>query len=336
LGRPPAAEPDTSALVGWVPYRLIWRGSVATLDWCYLGERRFTHPFFEDTVRECLGRADGGPPRRRTSLDVLGAVAAARPSVPPSAFIFHLSRCGSTLVSRMLATLPSAIVISEAEPIDAVLRAEPADRVITAEEREAWLRSTIAVLGHRRQPEERHLFVKFDAWNVLALPLIRRAFPGVPWLFVYRDPVEVLVSHRRQPGRHAVPGVIDLGVEIEPAAASGQAALDAYAARVLARLCTAAADAYRPGEAWLLSYRDLPEAVWTSLPDVLGIELTESDVERMRLVARWHAKQPGEAFRADAAEKQATASQEIRRAAAEIRPAYARLEALRAGQITTS
>ena len=39
-----------------------------------------------------------------------------------------MSRCGSTLVSQMLAALPQNIVISEAAPIDAVVqlnRAQP-------------------------------------------------------------------------------------------------------------------------------------------------------------------------------------------------------------------
>ena len=71
--------------------------------------------------------------------------------------------------------------------------------------------------------------------------------------------------------------------------------------------------------------------MWTSLPDLLGITLSEADIERMRLAARWHAKRPTEAF-APAVEKRATVPEDIRRAAAEIGPAYARLEALRAVQ----
>ena len=40
--------------------------------------------------------------------------AAAEPGIDPTGFIFHLARCGSTLVSQMLAALPEHIVLSEA------------------------------------------------------------------------------------------------------------------------------------------------------------------------------------------------------------------------------
>ena len=65
------------------------------------------------------------------------------------------------------------------------------------EQRIEWLRGVVSALGQPRLGTEKHLFIKFDAWKVLDLPLIRRAFPAVPWIFLYRDPVEVLTS---QPG----------------------------------------------------------------------------------------------------------------------------------------
>ena len=55
----------------------------------------------------------------------------------------------------------------------------------------------------------RDYFVKFDSWNTLDLALIRRAFPDVPWIFLYRDPVEVIVSHMRQRGSQMIPGAFE-------------------------------------------------------------------------------------------------------------------------------
>ena len=44
----------------------------------------------------------------------------------------------------------------------------------------------VAALGQPQHPEERALFLKLDAWHTLELPLLQRAFPGVPWVFLYR------------------------------------------------------------------------------------------------------------------------------------------------------
>jgi hypothetical protein len=331
----PGADLDVNAFDGLWPYRLTWHGATPFLDWAELGDLRFTHPFYDDTISQSFGRPGAWERRRRSTIEMLEAVAAGRPSVPPTAFIFHMSRCGSTLVSRLLATLPTAIVISEAEPIDGVLRSAPRGQPVAVEQRESWLRWLLAVLGRRRHAQEHHLFVKLDAWNALSLPLIRRAFPTVPWLFVYRDPLEVLVSHRRTPGRHMVPGVLDLGLDRSGALVGAGASLDVYGAHVLSAICTAAADACQPGQALLVNYRQLPEAAWTSIPDFLGLSLSEADAERMWRAARWNAKLPDQQFRPDTAEKHAAALETTRTAARVVYPAYERLEALRARQLAS-
>jgi hypothetical protein len=43
----------------------------------------------------------------------------------PAGMIFHLSRCGSTLVSRLLGTLPGVVVVSEPAQLKALLGLAP-------------------------------------------------------------------------------------------------------------------------------------------------------------------------------------------------------------------
>src|SRR6185369_5327085 len=129
--------------------------------------------------------------------------------IAPQGFIFHMSRCGSTLVSRMLGSLPRSIVLSEAGPIDSVLRAGFRAPSLAEAEHVSWLRGMVSALGQRRAPDDNRLFIKFDSWSIVYLGLIERAFPEVPWLFVYRDPVEVMVSQMLRRGAHFVPGVIE-------------------------------------------------------------------------------------------------------------------------------
>src|SRR5207249_1157357 len=129
---------------------------------------------------------------------------ASHPGIDPTAFIFHGSRCGSTLLAQMAEALPRTIVISEAPPVDQILRASA-----PAERRLDWFRALLSVLGQPRRGDERHLFVKFDAWHVFDLPLVQQAFPGVPCVFLYREPSAVMASQMRMPGIQTLPGMLD-------------------------------------------------------------------------------------------------------------------------------
>src|SRR2546430_2644461 len=156
------------------------------------------------------------PPRAVSSTDFARRswpifrcrISCARPPVRPSGFIFHMSRCGSTLLTQMLAALAHNIVISEASPIDAVVRAPHVRPALSDDQHALWLRWMIGALGQPRSGNERHYFIKLDCWHTLALPLFRRAFPDVPWGFLYRDPVEVLVSQLRMPGPQIIPRML--------------------------------------------------------------------------------------------------------------------------------
>jgi hypothetical protein len=321
---------DLSLLDGWIPSRIYWEQSRAMVDWCYLGTRRFSESFFEHTIQHLLWQPFNLLFRHQTPVEMLAELLEARPGMPPSGFIFHMSRCGSTLAAQMLAALPQNIVISEAPLIDTVLRANRRDPHITEDQRVAWLRGLVSALGQARNAGERHLFIKFDSWSILDLPLIRRAFPEIPWIFLYRDPVEVMVSQIRQRGSQMVPGVLDpRGLSLDPGTAL-QIPPEEYCARALAAICEAAARHYEPGAARLVHYQQLPDAVWSSFADHFGICYTQEEVEHMRAVAQFDAKNKGLAFEQDSAAKQQVATGEIRGLAERfVSPWYDRLEALR-------
>src|SRR5688572_7060783 len=114
---------DLALLDGWVPFRLFSRGGEPWVDWVHLGDARFTEPFFEQTIRRCLRHPADALFRHQTPLTALSELYRQRPGLTPAGFVFHWSRCGSTLVAQMLAALEQSTVISEAGPLDAVLRA---------------------------------------------------------------------------------------------------------------------------------------------------------------------------------------------------------------------
>ena len=315
---------------GWLPIRASWQGSELYVHWTYFGERRLSDPFFEGDVRACLYVPFNRLFRHVTPIETLAAWLKTRPHLEPSGFIFHMSRCGSTLVSQMLAALPSNIVVSEASPIDTVVQANRWRPDLSEDRHALWLRSIIGALEQKRSGDEQRYFVKLDCWHTLALPLFRRAFPAVPWVFLYRDPVEVLVSQLRIPGTQMIPGGVGpnlYGLE----RSYGPGTAEDYYAQVLAKVTEPAVVHYASGGGLLVNYQQLPDALFTAILPHFGVECGEADRAAMTKAAGYDAKTPSFEFEPDSGAKQQASTPTTRAAADQwLGDLYRRLEVLRA------
>jgi hypothetical protein len=312
---------------GWLPIDANWENGRLYLDWSCFGAKRLLEPFFQGDVRRCLYKPFNRLIRYSTSIDRLGDWLKLHPGLQPSGFIFHMSRCGSTLVSQMLAAVKRNIVISEASPIDLVVRAAHVRPDLSADQHAMWLRWIIGAFGQPRTETENQFFVKLDCWHTLALPLFRKAFPDVPFIFLYRDPTEVLVSQLRMPGIQMIPGAVDNSLVELPR--DGMPPRETYSAQVLARICQPVLE-HCSDQIALVNYRALPEALWTIIMPHFGLECSESERADMLKVARWNAKTPNFEFTADSETKQQEASANVKTAANEyLEPIYRRIEALR-------
>jgi hypothetical protein len=320
-------------LDGWVPIRFYWEQSVPLVDWCYIGARQFLEPFFNETVQRCLRTPFSLLFRHQTPPDVLGIRHDVRPGIAPTGFIFHMSRCGSTLVSQMLAALPGTVVISEASPIDAILRARFACPSLSDATRIDWLRWMLGALGQPRVGDERHFFVKFDSWNVTELPLIRRAFPEVPWIFLYREPIEVMASQFRRRSAHLVPGVVEPALFGLDDSAATRMQPEEYCAHILARICEATLR-HADHSALLVNYTQLPEAVPELLADFFRLDCGETGRASMRERALLDAKNPATPF-VGATANTLGRDALLRAAERELLPLYERLETRRLSRLPT-
>jgi hypothetical protein len=289
-----------SELRDWSPLRVFWSEGQPMVDWIFMGRRRFEEPFFEDTMQQLLYHPFHCAFRRVTPLASLGTLPS---GIAPTGFIFHMSRCGSTLLCRMLAAHRQNIVLSECSPLDAVLRGgqgSDADRV-------QWLQWTLHALAQPRCGTEEHLFVKFDCWNIAQLPLVRRAFPGVPWIFLYREPLEVLLSHLFQPAAWTFPShflstLLGLDANLPH---------DEYCAHAIAGICD-------------LACRYIAEHDGRAVP-------YQALLDDPSPVSRENSKVPGEPFDPLASAKYDLCNERIRNLSATIiEPAYRKLELLHA------
>jgi len=305
-GQPPAAITTT----GWPPPTWLPVGLAdRAVAWADMGTAPLREPFFADSVQRRRHAQDGRAAAHRMTLDEFLAGAAHAESLTPDGFIFHMSRCGSTLVAQMLAAVSRHIVISEAPPLDAIVQLHRSIPALPGDRHVALLRAMVAALGRRRNGDEKHFVIKLDCWHSLALPLFQRAFPSVPWVFVYRDPVDVLVSHLRQPGTQMVSAIV-------PAALYGLDDADArpgadYYARVLNRIC-AAALAHHGDGGLIVNYRDLPGAVASRILPHFGMTCSPGELALMTEAAHYNAKSPSVAFAGDHAAKQREATPQLR------------------------
>jgi len=299
-------------LAHWTPIRFDFSQPAPTVVWADLTAERFVDPFFDETVARWLT----GPHARplvRTGLEALAALDV-EPSLEPAGMIFHLSRCGSTLVSRLLREVPGVVVVAEPAPLNALLRLDHdrVDEVTLAR----LVRLLVRALGRCRHGDERQLVLKCTSWNIRRRAVLAAAFPDVPWIWVQRDPVRVLASLFAEPpgwlGLAARPGRAAQLFGLDPAALPAMARVE-FAARVLGAMLDAAAT--DPARRLLIDYDDLPGAVWQRVAPHFGLEADAAAIDRMIEGSRFYSKDAASrVFTGDAAERR-PATDEMRDAA---------------------
>ena len=312
--------------IGWLPVRAVAAQDGPAFDWAWFGDRALREPLFEDSVRRMVARPLSRVYRTRTDLAALIAGAAREETLDPDGCVFHMSRCGSTLVAQMLAAVPHHIVASEAAPIDdmvqwAMSSGAPLDDQVAA------LRAIVAALGRNRSGTARRYFLKLDAWHIFALPLFRAAFPDTPWIFLYRQPEEVVVSHVGMPGMHFVTGMLSA---TEVVADDSFVSMEDRGAAVLARYLDAAVQHFSSGRGMLVNYADLRAAMELAIPAHFGFAPDADERAAMLAATTRHSKAPDQAYSDDTARKRAAVTPAIAAAVdSHLRDSYARIEALR-------
>ncbi len=129
------------------------------------------------------------------------------PSVrSPRGFILHVSRCGSTLLGKALARADGIGVINQPAVLQHGFWAWISDNW---QQPSRWspqhdarnvtrFRNLLHLLCRPRQHDEQDIFIKFISWNSLYADFIHSCFPLTPMLYMYRNPVEVIASVRRE------------------------------------------------------------------------------------------------------------------------------------------
>lgn len=290
----------------------------------YLALRAIPRDELRDAfMQESVARVAAAEELIEVSEQCLRAV---QPSAAPAGLVFHVGRCGSTLVSQLLKQVPGVTVYSEPLPFNDLLvppQREPRARLVAA----------LRVLGglfaqHAGGP----YVIKLSSWNTLYCELLCEAFPATPWALCLRDPLEVAVSLAAdRPGwlREGSP-VAQLLAAAAGAGGRGET-FDTLLAQLLAAFGRAAArlDGRR---GLMVDYPHLPALVWQQVAPHFGLHPDAATLARMSNAAARPAKAPlgsALAFTPDGERKRAQATPGLVQAIdAWARPAWAALAGL--------
>ena len=284
------------------------------ISWFDFGDMQLRETFLEISAEERLSQhADALTVV--TDLEVLETPDLYPDALSPAGFIFHVGRCGSTLLAKVLSSLDRHIVIKEAEPVQHLLDVEY-ERVF-GEKRVRYLQSLLNIYGHRRLPVHERFFVKFSSNHVKRLEMIRGLYPGVPWLFLYRNPYEIIPTSLEGPAwfirnKNTAEGAFEADLPIEAVEKMSDLEFSVQVESSTLRIAIENACDH-------CLFVDYTQLIPENLPRILrffGINVTGEEYDGMVKQFGFYSKSDGvsEPFVPDSAAKQDKVTDEIRAA----------------------
>jgi hypothetical protein len=299
-------------LKGWLPVDAVVVDGRPGLRWMEMSGVSLSEPFFQQTVERAKTNRKA---EMFTEFDALLQLEQSLDSVEPTGFIFHSSRCGSTLVANACRAIDNSIVLSEANAIDKLIARFITDSDGIKESLySVFLRATVRALAQRRNAAEQHLFVKFACCSFAQIERISRIWPRVPWLFLYRDPIETIVSNLagvppwlKDNDRRVLASIIG--------ASPNEMSLEELCARTIGSLYSKA-HSLANENSMLLNYNQLSVPVISSVLRFFKVSPTAEELETIARTGSVYSKDGTRPFAADADAKQKIASDRVREAAA--------------------
>ena len=307
----------------WLPARAVLHPTGLFFSMRQIDRAELWDPFMQETLARL--------PARETIVQIDRAdVGKGAAGSAPAGIVFHVARCGSTLIAQLLKQQAGIVVYAEPLPLNEILL--PPHKWVHGELVAALRSLGAAFARHARGP----YVLKLTSWNTLFCDIVAEAFPGTPWILNLRDPVEVAVSLLKQPAGwiwEAGAAVPNFARFIDPEGAARSR--EEYVARLYGAFCRAAAR-LDPARGRLVCYTSLPQAVWAEVAPHFSLAVTPDGRERMLAAAAKNSKRPPDTaspFTGDSAAKQAAASHELKDAVLRFaRPPLEELERIHAAR----
>ena len=284
-------------LFNWIPLKLIEKDNEIYFEWIYLGDLKYADPFFDETIAKCKSHAFNSKSFKVvSSVENLIEWADELISVDLKSLVFHVSRCGSTMLSQSLASSSENIMVSEAPIIDQILRSD----LFSDDKKSVLIKSVLKLLGQKRFPEQQHLIVKLDAWHIFKASYLRSLFPEIPFGLLYRNPTEVLKSHQKMAGMHMVPHVLPSIIFGISAKEINEISFEQYGGLVLEKYFQGFLDFYkRDTNVVILNYNEGMKAVLEKFISFIIVEYADDALEKIYDRLKRHSKNQSVVFTGD-------------------------------------
>jgi len=285
-------------LKNWIPYRLENKEDQLQCLWLNTHNEPFAEPFFDDTILKFRSLdPDHISIKSVSDLAMFKNWAANLNDVEPSAIIFHISRCGSTLVSQMLSTSNEHIVLPEVPFFDDLLRLPYQHDNFTESTASRLLVNAIKYYGQKRTGYEQRLYIKADSWHIFFYEQLRQLYPTVPFILMYRKPNEVFNSHKKIPGIQSVPGLIEPAIFNFKPGEEVPLNLDLYISIVLERYLIRYHEIADTDKKFLLiNYDEGPMPIIHKIAAFTNTPVNNEFLAAMEERSRYHSKNANEVF----------------------------------------
>ncbi|MBU0912069.1 MAG: hypothetical protein KKF22_05980 [Gammaproteobacteria bacterium] len=278
--------------------------------------------YFAEYVTETRANLLASLIRPKTSLTALLNQEDALIAVEPSGFIFHLSRCGSTLVSRSVAVSESYRVIAESDVFTSVLQ----DQQLEELQRNRALKLMVSLQGRLRGKEQR-LVVKWNAWDLCFIQQIKQLYPNTPFVFLTRQPLDILASHQKSAGWHMVPLQDQLRLFDWPVADCEEGGLLHYQQKVLQQLMQWMLHYSDLKQVLIIDYQKLPQAVEEQILPFFCLSFSTVELQLMTRSQLHYSKNPQQLFQPDGWKQNHFEGSRLTELTQQLSPLYQRLVA---------
>lgn len=282
---------------GWIPVQIEKHHGI--IRWMKPGARRLFEPFFQETVHRFRFER---VPEFETELTALEGVV----PLTPAGIIFHVSRCGSTLVLNALKAAERVVGVGEAGPFQVLMQA---GRWATGH-RELLGPLTRVFACYQGGPT-RNVIIKCAVEEIAALPALRKIWPEVPCVVLIRNPIEVIVSNAQRPPRWTS-AELRKWFGDPPPDLDFQSSAD-YIAWVTGQFCSAAL-AVVDSRCWVVDYASLSLDVVRRIARYFNLVFSGAGEQHFQEAFRTHAKSR-QVFTQDAEDKCNAATEAIKQAA---------------------
>lgn len=284
----------------WYPVRLKKIIDLNYCEWAYFEDQNFKDPFFEESWNKAKSHPyNSSNFHSLSSLNVLKDWETEFSYSSPSAIIFHCSRCGSTLLSQFLGMNNAHISLAEVPFFDELLRNTLKTSPLENEEYLGFLKSSIKWYGQLSDERKSgKLFIKTDSWHFYFWKQYRKLFTKVPFVLLYRNPLQIFESQKKQKGMHAVQGIIEPEVFNLNTSETAKMKQEEYFGKVLEFYFLSILEILKKEpKTLLLNFKQGGLNMIEKVFEYLELDLTEDEKSNFKERVKFHSKDSTKVFK---------------------------------------